>query len=209
MTRFPNLNAALKYRRLRQGDLTEVLRCSEGAISRKLSGRAAFQDRERSRIAEALQFDREWLFKAVVIPREAMREKAMAAATPETARLDSPRVLTGSSLFGDARFDSLPPKFLRIVSRWVSPNIDVFPLPTKLLNQVLHDHEREVYLLACEFMLKVLRKRLKPRADHFCLWIFYPESLIGVEPSPRWSLGEDCLCASDVRGVIHPVKGEA
>lgn len=200
---FPNVTIALERLGRTQVFLAETLAISQPTLSRKLSGLSDLAPHEKARIAEALGFTEEWLFAPISIPREAARETAMRAPA-ETARLDLPRRVTTQNWTGDIRFDSLPPKFLRTANRWRHIEIDVWPNPIKLLDEVREAHGREMYRLGCEFVIATLRKRFGTKPGFFCRFTFYPAALTGIEPSPR--PGEDVLCWGETKDVLHPLR---
>jgi len=77
--RFINLRFALAQVRMPHFELAQLLRVSESALSRKLTGRREFTVEERARIAEILSargatLDASWLFSEPVPPR-AKREE--------------------------------------------------------------------------------------------------------------------------------------
>jgi len=68
---FPNLIWAVSERRLPHYELARLSELSESKLSRGLSGRRAFNDEEKCRIAEVLGYSSAWLFQEVKPPRAA------------------------------------------------------------------------------------------------------------------------------------------
>jgi transcriptional regulator with XRE-family HTH domain len=64
---FPNLAWAIRERGS-QYELAAQLGESESWVSRRLTGRVKFSDKERQRIARELGYPVEWLFQIVVPP---------------------------------------------------------------------------------------------------------------------------------------------
>ena len=69
--KYPNLKVALSQKRIPQFVLAQLLRMSEGTFSLRMNGRAEFAPHEKTRIAEFLGFDADWLFTEAYIPASA------------------------------------------------------------------------------------------------------------------------------------------
>jgi hypothetical protein len=66
--RYPNLEWAASFHRLRRFELAQLLKISEGAFCNRLSGRVLFSPIEKQRLAERLGYTSEWLFQQMVPP---------------------------------------------------------------------------------------------------------------------------------------------
>lgn len=66
--KYPNLVFAIAKRRFAHYEIAVAVGMSEWRFSRCLNGRSSFAPHEKTRIAEALNYDIAWLFESV-IPR--------------------------------------------------------------------------------------------------------------------------------------------
>lgn len=65
---FPNVAWATSQKRIAHYQLAAIVGMSESRFSRALNGRADFTSDEREKIADALNFPVDWLFREVVLP---------------------------------------------------------------------------------------------------------------------------------------------
>lgn len=87
---FQNVLWAMEHKRLTLTDLREVLRLSEGTISRKLSGKVELLPHEKEIIAQKLGYDPVWLFapaRPVPLKRPIEAQAASYEIEPESAEI--------------------------------------------------------------------------------------------------------------------------
>ncbi len=203
--KFPNILTALDFRGATQNDLASALRTSPASISRKLDGHHDFSPSERSRIAEALQFNREWLFTPVPIPREAMRPEAEnlgVSFRKDTRDENRP----WSNPWPDhPEFATLPLQFLRQFS-WLRHSVIPFTrTPFDWLSRIRDEHGAETYLLACSFLIHTLRCRFSCKPGYSVAFSWNDDGTVFPGPSRT---GADCLLDVARGSVVHPKKME-
>jgi hypothetical protein len=67
---YPNLEFALKEKRLRHYELARLLKLPATTLTLRMSGRTLFAPHERARAAEWLGLDESWLFEPGQLPKQ-------------------------------------------------------------------------------------------------------------------------------------------
>jgi ribosome-binding protein aMBF1 (putative translation factor) len=69
--KYPNLIWAIEQRRLAQYELAKAIGITESRLSRCLSGRLKFSDKEQRKLSGLLRYGEDWLFAEITPPSRA------------------------------------------------------------------------------------------------------------------------------------------
>ena len=99
----------------------------------------------------------------------------------------------------------LDERTLKIIRSWIRGALCIDP--GHLLMEVLHTQGRAVYLLACQEVVFVFRKRLGVRRGVFFHITVFPGYVLSIGPAKR--AGCDTISSCNAPLLIHPLPEES